>query len=105
MKKEIDINIVKCEGVEIVKTVVENKNVKIVITRNDFSRYLHERYGKSDENENENKNIRVHDENEEEVKIKKVNIYSEKWRNAYGLSNIEKFEKGLKRGQEEKKEK
>ena len=67
MKKEIDINIVKCEGVEIVKTVVENKNVKIVITRNDFSRYLHERYGKSDENENENKNIRLHDENEEEV--------------------------------------
>ena len=34
-----------------------------------------------------------------------MNIYSEKWRNAYGLSDIEKFEKGLKRGQEEKKEK
>ena len=62
MKKEIDINIVKCEGVEIVKTVVENKNVKIVITRNDFRKYLHERYGKSEDNEN--KNIRVHDENE-----------------------------------------
>ena len=55
------------------RTVVENNSVKVVITKNEFKKYVSQRYGRSEENKD--KNIRVDENDEEEVKIKKVNIF------------------------------
>ena len=48
LKVEINVNIVKLEGPTVVKTVVENDNVKVVITKNDLKKYLNQRYGRSE---------------------------------------------------------
>ena len=53
------------------------------MNQNDYKVYVNNKFGKNQEN----KNIRI-DSGKDEVKIKKVNIFGEKWRKAYGFSNI-----------------